>query len=101
MMDDDYEVLFGENLLFDNEVDFTVDNDIAEETTVDQIFDEKLEAELEEANKIASEPPEALLPEDEQTDSSDNDIGERSTSNINQKGLQNPPGGVQVSKLFA
>ncbi|CAF1309440.1 unnamed protein product [Adineta steineri] len=99
-MDDDHEALFETNWLFDSEVDLIADDDIAEETTVDQIFDEKLEAELEEGNKIASEPPEVPLPEDEETDASENDIGENSTSNINQKGLQNPPGGVQVSKLF-
>ncbi|CAF1398698.1 unnamed protein product [Adineta steineri] len=69
MMDDDHEALFDTNWVFDDsEIDLTADHDIAEETTADQAFDEKLEAELEEGNKIASEPPEALLPEDEETD---------------------------------
>ncbi|CAF3820630.1 unnamed protein product [Adineta steineri] len=68
-MDDDHEALFDTNWVFDDsEIDLTADHDIAEETTADQAFDEKLEAELEEGNKIASEPPEALLPEDEETD---------------------------------
>ncbi|CAF4201973.1 unnamed protein product, partial [Adineta steineri] len=96
MMDDDHEALFDTNWVFDDsEIDLTADHDIAEETTADQAFDEKLEAELEEGNKIASEPPEALLPEDEETDSSDSGVGESSTSDIDQKDLLNPPRDVQ------
>ena len=100
MMDNDHEALFDENPLSDTGIDVTADDDIAEETTVAQDFDEKLEAELEEGNKIASEPPEAPLPEDEETDLNDSGVGESSTLNIDQKGLQNPPDSIQVSKLF-
>ncbi|CAF1365822.1 unnamed protein product [Adineta steineri] len=102
MMDDDHEALFDTNLRVydDSEIDLTADDDIAEETKVDQIFDEKLEAELEERNKIASEPPEVPLPKNEETYLSGSGFGESITSNINQKGLQNPPGSVQVSTIF-
>ncbi|CAF3749965.1 unnamed protein product [Adineta steineri] len=95
-MDDDHDALFDENPLSDSGIDVTADDDIAEETIVDQIFDEKLEAELEEGNKIASEPAEAPLPEDEETDSSDSGVNESITSDIDQKDSHNPPRDVQM-----
>ncbi|CAF4139205.1 unnamed protein product [Adineta steineri] len=96
-MDDDHDALFDENPLSDSGIDVTADDDIAEETTVDQIFDEKLDADFEERNKITSESPKVLLPEDEETDSSDSGIGENSISNIDQKDLLNLPCAVQKS----
>ncbi|CAF1342905.1 unnamed protein product [Adineta steineri] len=95
-MDDDHDALFDENSLSDSGIDVTADDDIAEETIVDQIFDEKLEAELEEGNKIASEPAEAPLPEDEETDSSDSGVNESITSDIDQRDSHNPPRDVQM-----
>ncbi|CAF1369179.1 unnamed protein product [Adineta steineri] len=94
-MDDDHDALFDENPLSDSGIDVIADDDIAEETTINQDFDEKLDADFEERNKITSESPKVLLPEDEETDSSDSGIGENSISNIDQKDLLNPPCAVQ------
>ncbi|CAF3706902.1 unnamed protein product [Rotaria sp. Silwood1] len=85
LTDDIYESLPYEDIIisdtFDDQLNITEDDDLIKDSEDDQIFDEVLNHEIQQGNKIENEPEESYIYDDEDKDTHDSGFDE-STSDI-------------------
>jgi hypothetical protein len=100
--DDVNEILYEEIIAsdsYDDESGFEND-DLDKDAADDQVFDEKLDCEIEQGNEIASEPEEALIFDDEEKDTNESGLEDSIATDTDREVLISPPTIATVSILF-
>jgi len=102
--DDVNEALSDEIIVYDSYEDDSgveLNDDLDKDAADDQVFDEKLDCEIEQGNEIASEPEETLIFDDEEKDTSESGLEDSIASeDTDREVLISPPPIVTVSILF-
>jgi hypothetical protein len=101
--DDVNEILYEEIIAsdsYEDESGVELNDDLDKDAEDDQVFDEKLDSEIEQGNEIASEPEETLIFDDEEKDGNESGLEDSIATDTDREVLISPPTITTVSILF-